>query len=132
MDVLVRFEDGTTEVRPADSKCRLHRFDHAYEPPISGQRGCRVSVLRGDEWVQCRVETEQEQIERLTRERDAAKADVEMWLAEGAVWQRKYDAAWMARDDARRIAVLGRKPLTSAEHLELRALVEQAKREGWL
>jgi hypothetical protein len=36
------------------------------------------------------------------------------------------------RDRARRLAALDRKPLTAAEHLEMRALVGQAKGEGWL
>lgn len=36
------------------------------------------------------------------------------------------------RDEARRVAVLDRKPLSGAEHAEMRALVDRAKQEGWL
>lgn len=84
------------------------------------------------EWRRARVETVEEQIGRLTRERDEARAEKMEFVGIAAEWRRSYDRAWMERDDARRIAVLDRKPLTKEEHVEMRFLVEQAKREGWL
>lgn len=69
--ILCTFEDGTTELRPADSSA------------IAAGGSFRLWMLRGDptaqvprggEWVPCRVETSDEQIDRLTRERDLAVA----------------------------------------------------------
>ncbi len=69
--ILCTFEDGTTELRPADSSA------------IAAGGSFRLWMLRGDptaqvprggEWVPCRVETSDEQIDRLTRERDAVIA----------------------------------------------------------
>lgn len=105
MDILVTFEDGTTELRASNAPFRhqiphydehlfrdglptwaqmrgyVHRFDNC------GRAGNWVFVWRIvgcnpltgallGEWQRARVETVDEQLERLTRERDAAKADV--------------------------------------------------------
>lgn len=121
MDIQVRFEDGTTELRDAETPCldcptprdltcglaaaqhseplRLCRGLHVRVWRITGGRGENESLT--GEWQSCRVETEGEQIERITRERDALAAKVDACepfahpdrepestpaMAEGNVW----------------------------------------------
>lgn len=95
MDIQVRFEDGTTELRDAETPCldcptprdltcglaaaqhseplRLCRGLHVRVWRITGGRGENESLT--GEWQSCRVETEGEQIERITRERDTAERE---------------------------------------------------------
>lgn len=139
MNILVTFTDGTTEMRPANCpvgtgsaswipggdiglvgkmlridlpdgrEAFAWRLDYAREAWGDVSVWCIVGqdpitkALTG-QWRQCRPETVNEQIDRLTRE----------------------------RDDARRVAVLGRMPWTAARKAEKLVLVDAAKREGWL
>lgn len=142
-DILVTYDDDSTELRGEHAPCIRVWDDEVLRHPseerwylwfpatsespanwsfcaftianIAVCRGWRVWVwcetgVRADgkpltgEWRRARVETVEEQLARVTSERDSA----------------------------RRIAVLDRKPLTKEEHVEMRFLVEQAKREGWL
>lgn len=103
-DVLVTFEDGTTELRPANSPAHFHPVRRLrgdvlgpgdYETALDG-RWLTIARMRGQqavsvwretgvraegkpltgEWRACRVETVEEQIERLTLERDAAMCTI--------------------------------------------------------
>ncbi len=102
MDIEVTFADGTKELRSAESPCYP---DHPLAPNIPAgfwpltfatvgrlrggvawlwrETGPRVEgVPLTGEWVRGRVETQEEQIDRLTRERDAALdriADLRRW-----------------------------------------------------
>lgn len=107
MDILCTFEDGTTELRPANSPAHWANADRLRHvrrigpedmsavargsfSTIADNRGLpkecfSVWRLTGHteepytltgEWQSCRVETVEEQIARLTRERDAVIRDV--------------------------------------------------------
>lgn len=108
MLIQVRFEDGSTEERDAESPCIADVFEPALRHPSEERRylyfrddpyplsfcACAVRPLKhwrggalvwritgglGEdetmtgEWAPCRVETADEQIDRLTRERDEAR-----------------------------------------------------------
>ena len=94
--IRVTFPDGTTEERPATSPALLNPDNpadiHARDPrkvapsdlgflrDFTATGSVYVWCLTGDngaltgEWRRCRAETSAEQIERLTRERDGARA----------------------------------------------------------
>jgi hypothetical protein len=103
MDILITFDDGSTETRPSNSDCRRYSGDDSVTP-LGTWYGCAVFVERDGAWSKARVERAGEQIDRLTRERDAA----------------------------RRLAALCLRSITGPEVAEMRALREQGKREGWL
>lgn len=132
MDILVRFEDGTTEERP---ECgfvhhwdveRLRRSGVDFTPGeyksalksrqmVADVRGRRVAVWRitgqsaetkaiTGEWQRCYVETTDEQIERLTRERDAAHNRYVLRDAWALLWKGWAREFW--RDGRTTTAVL--------------------------
>ena len=110
MDILVTYEDGTTEFRDAACPCLMALDEPPTRSPSDGlveieehERGpvwffCdwtiwKIAELRGrsayvwrntggwgqgealtSEWASCRVETVDEQIARLTREREEARS----------------------------------------------------------
>ena len=108
-DILITFEDGTTELRGADSyvhwlppwKLVGRGITRAERVDIASGRAAGLWQMRGapmatvwrttwdpetkvltGAWASCRVETMAEQIERLTRERDATEkrlADLRSW-----------------------------------------------------
>ena len=92
MDIQVRFDDGTTEMVARDTPCVLYGhgpFDHIKPgtpgvlystTPANKAQGPtwrqRAWFRRGDDWRVGRMETTDEQIVRLTAERDAAEKRV--------------------------------------------------------
>lgn len=158
MDILVTFEDGTTELRAAESPYlssidlppRSPSEERWYLPPYEGAplsfcgRPVReIGQARGflmvyvwritggwgegepltGEWQSCRVETVDEQIARLTRERDEARLD--RWAQETSA-KTYYDsyAAMKADRDAQKARAgaaekrLGDLRTSAAERLE--------------
>lgn len=149
-DVLVTYEDGSTELRPAncpalagDSPTTWHPSDFTMTDVVPARPEPVVAFLRPGErrgthalrawrwsaamvwcitggygkgepltgeWRLCRVETMAEQIERLTRERDAAKARAAQWK------KAARRLRWWAQDEARGAAHLrrGAKAMLSA------------------
>ena len=100
--IRVTFPDGTTEERPATSPALLNPDNpadiHARDPrkvgpsqlgflrDLTGTGNVFVWCLTGEadgaltgEWRKCHAETSAEQIERLTRERDAAVRALRMY-----------------------------------------------------
>jgi hypothetical protein len=92
VDILVTFEDGTTEMRAADSRAVIGSHGvspevlvHVNGSALLGFRGEAVCVKRDGVWTRCTVESADEQIARLTRERDEA-------LRVAAAWEKDYGA----------------------------------------
>lgn len=86
MDILVTFEDGTAELRAASSRAVVgsHGVSAAVLATVNGSalsgfRGEAACVKRGGVWTPCKVESVDEQIARLTRERDAAEKRAARW-----------------------------------------------------
>ena len=82
MDIQVRFDDGTTEMLDEHTVCWVGQvITHTREDPIGQHRGETVwipsVVKRG------RVETADEQIARLTAERDAAVKERDAYWIRG-------------------------------------------------
>lgn len=74
MGILVTFDDGHAEERPDD--CQVRTLIGL--STVARARGfAGASVERDSTWQSARVETVDEQIERLTWERDAALARLE-------------------------------------------------------
>lgn len=175
MKIQIRFSDGVTEERDADSPAIYDLFDPVLRHPseerwylwfpdsdrplsFCGRSVHALATLRGGyamvwrftsgpteplagEWQSAYVETREEQIERLTRERDAAegKAKALYHVVESADVSKAAEHAAekirlrTERDDARRMVVIrSGKIKSSQEARELDALTDKAIEEGWL
>jgi hypothetical protein len=82
MDIQVRFEDGTTEMRGEHTVCWVDQvITQTREDPIGQHRGKTVWIPSAGR--NGRVETADEQIARLTAERDAAVKERDAYWIRG-------------------------------------------------